>query len=102
MLLCLWCALLDTLTVKAGLGWKVADGLAHELCEVLLVRPKRDEGMYAQEVGVVRRDLLVEVQLCMGASVLGGLFKNCARGIIARRLYGECHQAAGESPLRMT
>jgi hypothetical protein len=74
MLLYLWYALVDSLAAVDRLGRKVANGLAHELCEVLLVRPKRDEGMYAQEVGIVRRDLLMEVQLCMRASVFGSLF----------------------------
>jgi hypothetical protein len=83
------------------LEWEVANCLAHEFCEILLVRPKRHEGMYALELGIVRRDLLVEVQLRIWPSVFGGLFYNCARGIIARRLYRERHQPAAESPLRV-
>jgi hypothetical protein len=82
--------------------WQVANGLAHKFCEILLVRSEGHKRMDALELGIVRRDLLVEVQLRVRAPVFSGFLDNCARSIVARCLYGECHQAAAKSPLRLT
>jgi hypothetical protein len=45
------------------------DGLVYELCEILLMRVKRCEGVDAMILRVVGRNLLMEVEHCAGRTI---------------------------------
>ena len=62
---------------KVGLGapcvWQDMKGLCNQSRYVLLMGFERYDGMYAAMGAVVGRDLLVEVELCLGSCVIGFL-----------------------------
>lgn len=74
--------------------WEMADCLAHETCEILLVGHESAERMHALVLGIVRSHFLMEVKLRKRVAMPRALLYDCDRGVIATRLDGERHQLA--------
>lgn len=84
--------------------WReMADGIAHQRRQVLLVRAQRYKRMHALELGVVRSNLLVEMEGRRRALVAVRLFfYNGYARVIAGGFDRKCHEMAARVPFRPT
>lgn len=73
---------------------QMADGFVNEVCQILLMRLKRDERMHALKFGVVGGNFLMEMQLRYMVTIAGVVLYYGHRGVIARSLDGKRDQRA--------